>query len=112
MLTTAIDPAKVAPNCVWLFMKNTSQSCNAGTRLLVPAKLHDQVVDIAVKATAGYKTGNPLEDDTDIGPLANKGQFEKVKAILEEAETGEVEDAKIVVTDVMEAYRIPTEEKC
>jgi len=39
-----------------------------------------------VKATAGYKTGNPLEDDTDIGPLANKGQFEKVKAILEEAE--------------------------
>ena len=86
ILTDDIDLEKVVPNCVWLCMENTGQSCNAGTRLLVPAKLHDQVVDIAVKATAGYKTGNPLEDDTDIGPLANKGQFEKVKAILEEAE--------------------------
>ena len=42
ILTEGIDLESVVPECVWLCMENTGQSCNAGTRLLVPESLHDE----------------------------------------------------------------------
>lgn len=86
ILTDGVDLETVVPDCVWLCMENSGQSCNAGTRLLVPANLHDQVVEIAKKTVEAYKVGNPQDENTQIGPLANRAQFEKVRAILEQAE--------------------------
>ncbi|MDA9919010.1 aldehyde dehydrogenase family protein [Porticoccaceae bacterium] len=87
ILTEGIDLESVVPECVWLCMENTGQSCNAGTRLLVPESLHDQVVEIAKKAAESYVVGDPANEATQLGPLANRGQFEKVTSILQEAET-------------------------
>ncbi|MDA8787042.1 aldehyde dehydrogenase family protein [Porticoccaceae bacterium] len=87
ILTEGIDLESVVPECVWLCMENTGQSCNAGTRLLVPESLHDLVVEIAKKAAESYVVGDPANEATQLGPLANRGQFEKVTSILQEAET-------------------------
>lgn len=87
ILTEGIDLESVVPECVWLCMENTGQSCNAGTRLLVPENLHDEVVEIAKKAAESYVIGDPLDEATQLGPLANRTQFEKVRSILEDAET-------------------------
>jgi acyl-CoA reductase-like NAD-dependent aldehyde dehydrogenase len=67
-------------------MENTGQSCNAGTRLIVPESLHVEVVEIAKKTAESYIVGNPFDEDTQLGPLPNLVQFEKVKAILRDAE--------------------------
>jgi aldehyde dehydrogenase (NAD+) len=86
ILTEDFELETVVPDCVWLCMENTGQSCNAGTRLLVPEELHEQVVKIAVKTVESYVVGNPQDENVQIGPLANKGQFDKVTAILKRAE--------------------------
>ena len=90
ILTEGIDLETVVPECVWLCMENTGQSCNAGTRLLVPESLHDEVVEIAKRAAEAYVVGDPADEATQLGPLANRGQFEKVLAILQDAETAEL----------------------
>ena len=90
ILTEGIDLESVVPECVWLCMENTGQSCNAGTRLLVPESLHDEVVEIAKRAAESYVVGDPADEATQLGPLANRGQFEKVLAILQDAETAEL----------------------
>ena len=87
ILTEGIDLESVVPECIWLCMENTGQSCNAGTRLLVPEGLHDEVVEIAKRAAESYVVGDPADEATQLGPLANRGQFEKVLAILQDAET-------------------------
>lgn len=54
------------------------QSCVAGSRLLVQESLYERVVaDIAARAKA-IKLGNPLEADTQMGPIAFKAHYEKV----------------------------------
>ena len=87
ILTEGIDLESVVPECVWLCMENTGQSCNAGTRLLVPESLHDEVVEIAKNVAESYVIGDPFDEATQLGPLANRAQFEKVRSILEDAET-------------------------
>ena len=65
--------------------RNTGQSCNAPTRMLVPARLHDRAVEIA-KATAEETiAGDPQSKQTVIGPLANSAQFSKVQSIIQAA---------------------------
>ncbi len=86
LVAADVDLETVIPECVWLCMENTGQSCNAGTRLIVPAHLHDQIVDLAKAAAASYTVGDPMNEDTDIGPLANIRQFEKVSDLLAEAD--------------------------
>ena len=64
-------------------MSNTGQSCNAPTRMLVPATRHDEAVKIAKDAAEQLTTGNPKNEDTDIGPLVSEVQYNKVQRLIE-----------------------------
>jgi len=64
---------------------NTGQSCNAPTRMLVPARLHDRAVEIAQQVAAKTRPGDPNDLSTTIGPLSNKRQFTKVSAMIQQA---------------------------
>ncbi len=81
-----VDLETIIPECVWMCMENTGQSCNAGTRLIVPAHLHGRIVDLAVAAAESYVVGDPTNADTQIGPLANARQYAKVTGLLRQAE--------------------------
>ena len=61
---------------------NTGQSCSAPTRMLVPENLHDQALAIAKTAAESMITGNPGSQDTFLGPISNKTQYEKVQELI------------------------------
>ena len=74
-------------------MSNTGQSCNAPTRMIVPADRHDEALEIAAKTCAGLVTGDPQDEATEIGPLVSSMQFEKVQGLIEK---GIEEGARLV----------------
>ena len=63
-------------------MSNTGQSCNAPTRMLVPATRHDEALKIAKNAAEQLTTGNPKNEETDIGPLVSEVQYNKVQRLI------------------------------
>ena len=56
----------------------TGQTCIAGSRLLVQQSIHDQFLDKLVAFAKTAKMGNPMSKDTQIGPVTNKPQLEKI----------------------------------
>ncbi|MCW8196198.1 aldehyde dehydrogenase family protein [Proteobacteria bacterium 005FR1] len=64
---------------------NTGQSCNAPTRMLVPADKHDQVVEIAKAVAAKVVVGAPDDPKTTIGPQANEKQWKTVQKLIQQA---------------------------
>ncbi|MBB4101994.1 aldehyde dehydrogenase family protein [Allorhizobium borbori] len=62
---------------------NTGQSCNAPTRMLVPAERHDEALGYAKVAAESLKVGNPLDPQTNLGPVVSKIQFNKIQALIE-----------------------------
>jgi len=62
--------------------RNTGQSCNAPTRMLVPRSKMTEVVASAKQAAEATKVGDPFAETTSIGPLASKAQFEKVQRLI------------------------------
>jgi aldehyde dehydrogenase (NAD+) len=73
--------------------RNTGQSCNAPTRMLVPRSKMAEVVAVAKQTADSTKVGDPFLDNTAVGPLASKAQFEKVQLLINQ---GISEGAKLV----------------
>jgi aldehyde dehydrogenase (NAD+) len=56
----------------------TGQTCIAGSRLLVQRSLHDQFLEKLVAFARTATMGDPMSGDTQIGPVTNEAQFEKI----------------------------------
>jgi len=63
----------------------TGQTCIAGSRLLVQRSVYDTVVERLVERANKIVMGNPLEAATEMGTAANRPQFERILAAIEEA---------------------------
>ncbi len=61
---------------------HSGQLCEAGTRCFVHASLYDEVVERMVTRTRQLRIGDPLEFETDIGPLISFGQRERVEGYI------------------------------
>jgi aldehyde dehydrogenase (NAD+) len=64
-------------------MSNSGQSCNAPTRMLVPAKRQDEAIAIAKAAIATVKAGDPTAEGTTIGPVVSDVQYNKIQALIQ-----------------------------
>lgn len=64
-------------------MSNTGQSCNAPTRMLVPASLYQEAVEVAKTTLEKVKVGNPADNGGHIGPLVSEMHFEKVQSMIQ-----------------------------
>ncbi|HRN84648.1 MAG TPA: aldehyde dehydrogenase family protein, partial [Hyphomicrobium sp.] len=62
---------------------NVGQSCNAPTRMLVPAGRMNEAARIAAVVADGLKVGDPNEEGTDLGPVVNRTQWEKIQKLIE-----------------------------
>jgi len=62
--------------------RNTGQSCNAPTRMLVPRSEITTAAMAAKRAAEATRVGDPFTDGTGVGPLASKAQFEKVQCLI------------------------------
>jgi len=65
---------------------NSGQTCTAWTRMLVHRSRYDEAVSIAAAAAAGYKTGDPFDESTRLGPLVSAAQRDRVRGFLERAD--------------------------
>lgn len=72
----------------------TGQTCIAGSRLLVQESVHDQFVEKLVALAKTAKMGNPMNLDTQVGPVTNPPQFEKILGYIDIAKA---EGAKTVL---------------
>ncbi len=54
------------------------QRCTATSRLIVHEKIYDQVVEDLVERAERLRVGNPIDEETDMGPVASEDQERKV----------------------------------
>jgi acyl-CoA reductase-like NAD-dependent aldehyde dehydrogenase len=80
-----VDPEEVAPKIYAAAMHNSGQLCLAIKRLYVHDSIYDAFCDELGKLAREAVVGDGLEPGTQMGPLQNKGQFEKVKGYIEGA---------------------------
>lgn len=63
---------------------NMGEVCNAGSRLLVNRKIHDEFVDrFVAEGKEAYIPGDPLDPDTNLGPLVTDEAQQRVLALIE-----------------------------
>jgi len=61
----------------------TGQTCLAGSRLLVQESIHDQFVERIVEVAKSAKIGDPMDADTNVGPVTTEPQYKKVLDYIE-----------------------------
>jgi succinate-semialdehyde dehydrogenase / glutarate-semialdehyde dehydrogenase len=64
---------------------NNGQSCIAAKRFIVENEIYDQFVEQFVAGMKSLKVGDPLENDTDIGPLATPQILKDLEAQVEKS---------------------------
>jgi aldehyde dehydrogenase (NAD+) len=63
-------------------MFNTGQSCNAPSRMLVPAAKLADAQRVAAAAVQRLIVGDPMDNATTTGPIANRRQYERVQSLI------------------------------
>ena len=61
---------------------NCGQSCIASKRFIVVKKIANEFIEKFVEKTEKLKVGDPLSDDTDVGPLVNARAVESIEGIV------------------------------
>ncbi len=64
-------------------MHNSGQSCNAPTRMLVPAAMMAQVIEIAKTVAPGISVGSPSNESVFMGPVVSEAQFDKIQGLIQ-----------------------------
>ncbi|HAM53543.1 MAG TPA: aldehyde dehydrogenase [Nitrospiraceae bacterium] len=78
---------------VWGGFGTTGQRCTAASRVVVHRDVYDSFLDLFTKAARKLKLGNGLDERTDVGPVINRVQMEKVLSYIE---IGTKEGAKLL----------------
>lgn len=90
-------------------MYNTGQCCCGIERIYVHESLYDEFVAKAVEIVKGYTLGNPLDEATTIGPMANVRFANEVRAQIDEAiAQGATRCVEVFAEDDGGAYLSPT----
>ncbi|WP_316833603.1 aldehyde dehydrogenase family protein [Pedobacter nutrimenti] len=88
------DLNTVIPMAVLGAYMNSGQACIAPTRLLVPEHKLEEVNAIAKATAESIKVGNPQDEDTHVGPMVSKKQYERVQTYIR---LGQEEGATLLV---------------
>ena len=79
---------------VWGGFGTTGQRCTAASRLVVHKDVYERFLDMFTKAASKLRLGNGLHKETDVGPVVNLSQMEKV---LDYIEIGKKEGARLLI---------------
>lgn len=72
---------------------NKGEICYAGSRMLIERSVYDEVLERVVKWAKQTKVGDPLDPRSQMGPIANKSEYENV---LRYMEVGKQDGARLV----------------
>ncbi|WP_224401849.1 aldehyde dehydrogenase [Pseudonocardia sp. ICBG1034] len=82
ILLDDVDLDAVWPGLQFITMMNNGQTCVACSRVLVPASRYDELVDGVVDRLRGLSVGDPMNENTQIGPLATELHRDKVESYI------------------------------
>jgi acyl-CoA reductase-like NAD-dependent aldehyde dehydrogenase len=80
-----VDAKAIAKDLFWASFANSAQFCVACKRLYVHEDVYDAVARELVAYAQTVKVGNGMEADTQLGPLQNRMQYEKVSKLLQDS---------------------------
>ena len=87
VLDSVGDLDAAAESVAWGIFYNTGQTCNAGSRLIVTPGVRDELLAKVVDVTRGFRVGDPLDPQTQMGPLVDLTQAGRVGGYLDLART-------------------------
>ncbi|HEV7885328.1 MAG TPA: aminobutyraldehyde dehydrogenase, partial [Solirubrobacteraceae bacterium] len=67
---------------------NAGQDCTAASRVLAGPKVYDDFVSALASAVDGLAVGDPMSEDTEMGPLISASQRDRVSGFLERSPAG------------------------
>lgn len=73
------DPDNAAMGIIAGIFGASGQSCVAGSRAFLHKEIYDQVMERLVDRVSKIVIGDPFQKETEMGPLATKGQLERVE---------------------------------
>jgi acyl-CoA reductase-like NAD-dependent aldehyde dehydrogenase len=79
------DPAKVAEKLFWGAFANCGQVCSAVKRIYVHEDLYQDLAGRLAALAAGVRVGDGLDPASQLGPLNNRMQFERVSELVADA---------------------------
>jgi succinate-semialdehyde dehydrogenase/glutarate-semialdehyde dehydrogenase len=79
------DIAAAAETGVWARNQNGGQSCIAAKRFIVHTDVYDDFLDLFVEEVGSLTVGDPMDEDTDIGPQARAGLMEELHTQVEDS---------------------------
>lgn len=80
-----VDPKQIAPGLFWGGFINNGQTCAALKRLYVHDDVYDEVCAALVDFAKTVPMGDGLKDDSQLGPVQNRIQYDKVARLVEAA---------------------------
>ena len=91
------DLALATEAILWSAFGTTGQRCTACSRVLAHERVHDELVQRLADGARGLRLGDGLDPATQVGPLINRGQVERVQSYVK---IGFDEGAKLVAGGV------------
>jgi aldehyde dehydrogenase (NAD+) len=87
------DLGAAAAGVISAIFYRSGQVCTAGSRLIIEESVHDEFVQQLVKVAREYQVGDPLDPQTQMGPVISEAQM---KSVLNYIEKGKHEGASLV----------------
>jgi len=120
-----VDPKAIAPKLFFAAFVNSGQVCMAVKRIYAHERVYDALCDALAEQARNAQVGSGLDPRTQLGPIQNKPQYDRVVGILEDTKRsggrilagGEVPNGDgyfippTIVADVDESSRLVREEQ-
>src|SRR6056300_707215 len=92
LISKDADPEAIERGALRCF-RNSGQSCNAPTRMLVEKSMYDEAIERLKKYTENFEVGDPKKEGEHIGPVISEAQYSKIQTLIQK---GIDEGAKLV----------------
>ena len=86
------DPEAIERGALRCF-RNSGQSCNAPTRMLVEKSMYNEAIERLKKYTENFEVGDPKKEGEHIGPVISETQYNKIQSLIKK---GIDEGAKLI----------------
>ena len=78
-----VDVQAVIARDMFGMCMNSGQSCNAGSRMLVPNAMMDEAMQVAAGVANSIVVGDPEAEGTAIGPVVSEAQYNKIQGLIQ-----------------------------
>ena len=85
ILLDDVDVAHIAEGLFWTAFFNNGQACALVKRVYAAESIYAEVVDALAEVARRVRVGDPTDEETQLGPLATRPQFERVSELVKHA---------------------------